>query len=84
MNMKISEKKPEFQNQMTCQLLRSASNWSVGLDKRDENSILKAYYDLIDNSKHYILIENQFFISKSFTDEEYKMGNRGTSSIVNE
>ena len=67
---------------MKCQLLRSASNWSVGLDKKDEQSILKAYYDLIDNSKHYILIENQFFISKSFKDEE--TGNLVTSPILNE
>jgi phospholipase D1/2 len=55
---------------MDCQILRSAGNWSVGLDKKNEVSILNAYYDLIDNAKYYILIENQFFISKSYTDEE--------------
>ena len=66
---------------MKCQILRSASNWSVGLDKTDEHSILNAYYNLIDNAKHYILIENQYFISKSYNDEE--SGNEA-SDIVNE
>ena len=49
------------------QVLRSAGEWSLGL-KTKENSILQAYYNLIENSKHYIYIENQFFISKSFED----------------
>ena len=50
-------------------VLRSSSEWSAGL-KTTENSILKAYYDLINNAEHYIYIENQFFISKSWTQEE--------------
>jgi phospholipase D1/2 len=75
----------KIENKITCQVLRSASNWSVGLDKKDENSILRAYYSLIDNAQHYIMIENQFFISKSFTDEEHEMSSHSTSSsIVNE
>ena len=49
------------------QVLRSVGEWSLGL-KTKENSILEAYYHLIENSKHYIYIENQFFISKSFED----------------
>jgi phospholipase D1/2 len=53
------------------QVLRSASEWSAGI-KKTENSILQAYYDLIYNAKHYIYIENQFFISKAWTDEEMK------------
>ena len=55
----------------TVQAVRSSSDWSAGLKKR-ENSILNAYYDLIQNSEHYIYIENQFFISKSFSEEERK------------
>ena len=57
------------------QVLRSAGEWSLGL-KAKENSILEAYYQLIENSKHYIYIENQFFISKSFEDKEYN-NNKG-------
>ena len=75
-------KKSKKKGNMRCQFLRSASNWSVGLDKKDEKSILKAYYDLIENSKYYIFIENQFFISKSFTDLEYNTGSQGSSSII--
>ena len=41
------------------QVLRSASKWSVGIK---ENSILQGYYKLIDDAKHYLYIENQFFL----------------------
>ena len=27
---------------------------------------------MIDKAKHYIYIENQFFVSKSYTNEEFK------------
>lgn len=45
-----------------CQILRSSDNWSTGI-KSTECSILNAYLDLIQKSKHFIYIENQFFIS---------------------
>uniref|UniRef100_A0A8C6CSB4 Phospholipase n=1 Tax=Moschus moschiferus TaxID=68415 RepID=A0A8C6CSB4_MOSMO len=44
------------------QLLRSAADWSAGI-KYHEDSIHAAYVYVIENSKHYIYIENQFFIS---------------------
>ncbi|ERE92390.1 phospholipase D1 [Cricetulus griseus] len=44
------------------QLLRSAADWSAGI-KHHEESIHSAYINVIENSKHYIYIENQFFIS---------------------
>ncbi|KAL8188021.1 UNVERIFIED_CONTAM: Phospholipase D, partial [Gekko kuhli] len=37
-------------------------DWSAGI-KYHEESIHKAYVSVIENSKHYIYIENQFFIS---------------------
>ncbi|XP_051839136.1 phospholipase D1 [Antechinus flavipes] len=46
----------------TVQLLRSAADWSAGI-KYHEESIHAAYVHVIENSKHYIYIENQFFIS---------------------
>lgn len=47
-----------------CQIVRSASNWSCGLDDElMENSLQYAYIQLIEESKYYIYIENQFFIS---------------------
>lgn len=47
-----------------CQILRSASNWSIGLKASNhENSILNAYMAMILAAEHFIYIENQFFIS---------------------
>ena len=63
------------------QVLRSASEWSAGI-KRTEHSILKGYYELISNAKHYIYIENQFFVSKAWTDEERKQCKHSISDIV--
>nr|XP_057916251.1 phospholipase D1-like [Doryrhamphus excisus] len=44
------------------QILRSASDWSAGI-KYHEESIHNAYVHTIENSQHFIYIENQFFIS---------------------
>ncbi|XP_035980850.1 phospholipase D1 [Fundulus heteroclitus] len=44
------------------QVLRSASDWSAGI-KYHEESIHNAYVHAIENSQHFIYIENQFFIS---------------------
>ncbi|XP_067898888.1 phospholipase D1-like isoform X2 [Heterodontus francisci] len=48
--------------QARVQVLRSADDWSCGI-KYHEESIHNAYIHVIENSKHYIYIENQFFIS---------------------
>jgi phosphatidylserine/phosphatidylglycerophosphate/cardiolipin synthase-like enzyme len=68
----------------TVQVLRSVDDWCTGMDQV-ENSILKAYYRLIENSKHYIFIENQFFVSKSYdkSEEQSEAGKKSISSIVN-
>ena len=49
----------------TCevQMLRSACWWSLGTPERTEHSILNAYIKLIEQSEHFVYIENQFFIS---------------------
>ena len=62
-------KDPSIQMDFKIQALRSVSEWSIG-KKNTEQSILQGYYQLIDNSKHYIYIENQFFISKPYSEEE--------------
>ena len=72
------------ETRMTCQCLRSLCYWSGGLNKT-EKSVLNGYYELIENSKHYIYIENQFFISKSFTDDEWEQrGKKVSNLIINE
>ena len=53
------------------QVLRSSCIWSAGIQKK-ENSILNAYIQLIREAKHYIYIENQFFVSKPFDEEDRK------------
>lgn len=55
----------------SCQVVRSAANWSLGLraDKEYlENSIQVAYVELIKNARYFIYIENQFFISSTAGD----------------
>ena len=49
---------------LNCQLVRSASSWSIGMaPDNTEFSIQIAYLKLIADAKHFIYIENQFFIS---------------------
>ena len=63
------------------QVLRSACKWSAGIGKK-ENSILQGYYHLIDNSKHFLYIENQFFVSRAFSEEERKECHYSLSDVV--
>ena len=53
----------------TCnvQLLRSAGNWSLGLQEH-EQSIQNAYLKLIETSQHFVYIENQFFVTACVVD----------------
>ena len=61
--------------------LRSVCNWSIGKDTT-ERSILQGYYKLIDNAQHYIYIENQFFITKSFSEEERSNSGLNLNKLV--
>ncbi|RAQ43999.1 phospholipase D1 (PLD1) [Aspergillus flavus] len=49
----------------TCevQILRSSSAWSTGTSDLTEHSIMNAYVKLIEESDHFVYIENQFFVS---------------------
>ncbi|CAG7818835.1 unnamed protein product [Allacma fusca] len=49
-------------SKVTAQVVRSVSQWSAGIRMVDD-SLMQAYVDSIENSKHYIYIENQFFIT---------------------
>ncbi|KAK4142077.1 uncharacterized protein C8A04DRAFT_30335 [Dichotomopilus funicola] len=52
----------------TCevQILRSATTWSLGTENT-EHSIQSAYIKMIDNSDHFVYMENQFFITSTET-----------------
>ena len=51
----------------TCevQILRSSCMWSMGTPDRVERSILNAYVKMIQQSDHFVYIENQFFVSST-------------------
>ena len=58
-----------------CQVLRSACSWSLGTrDELKEASIHTAYIEAIANAKHFIYIENQFFISNTANEPACALG----------
>lgn len=62
--IKFHHVKKHYEGKAKCQMLRSASFWSLGLKSENfENSIYIAYLALITNAESFIYIENQFFIS---------------------
>ncbi len=65
-----------------CQVLRSASTWSMGFaEDVVECSIYTAYIHLIEESEHYIYIENQFFISR-YGEYECPVKNRYPQTVT--
>ncbi|KAK3331901.1 hypothetical protein B0T19DRAFT_414182 [Cercophora scortea] len=66
----------------TCevQILRSASTWSLGVEDT-EHSIQSAYVKMIEDSEHFVYIENQFFITSTETMNN-KMVNRIGDALV--
>ncbi|KAF7725701.1 Phospholipase D1 [Apophysomyces ossiformis] len=64
----------------TCrvQLMRSSSQWSSGIER--EHSIYNAYMECITQAKHFIYIENQFFISA--TDQDKILRNKIAQAMV--
>ncbi|KAI8052677.1 hypothetical protein BDF21DRAFT_441216 [Thamnidium elegans] len=56
-----------FKGTCRVQILRSSAQWSSGIER--EHSIYNAYMECISKSKHYIYIENQFFISATTQDK---------------
>ncbi|KAI9485673.1 MAG: hypothetical protein EXX96DRAFT_494975 [Benjaminiella poitrasii] len=56
-----------FKGTCRVQLLRSSAQWSSGIER--EHSIYNAYMECITKSKHFIYIENQFFISATTQDK---------------
>ncbi|XP_016418985.1 phospholipase D1-like [Sinocyclocheilus rhinocerous] len=67
--------------QANVQLLRSVCQWSIGT-KVHEESIHLAYVSAIQNSKHFIYIENQFFISCADKSIHNSIGDALTERIL--
>ncbi|KAG9231487.1 hypothetical protein BJ875DRAFT_516928 [Amylocarpus encephaloides] len=64
---------------ISVQLVRSCTKWSGGVPL--EHSIQNAYIDVIRNSKHFVYIENQFFITAT-GDEQSPIKNRIGAALV--
>ncbi|KAI9671919.1 MAG: Phospholipase D1 [Caeruleum heppii] len=49
----------------TCevQILRSCAAWSMGTPDTTEHSIMNAYIKMIEQSDHFVYVENQFFVT---------------------
>lgn len=64
---------------MSCQIVRSCTKWSHGVPT--EHSIADAYINVIRNSRHYVYIENQFFITAT-SDAQRPVRNKIGAAIV--
>jgi phospholipase D1/2 len=64
---------------MPCQIVRSCSKWSHGT--ATEHSIQDAYIKIIQESQHFVYIENQFFITAT-GDEQKPVKNQVGKAIV--
>ncbi|CAE7033193.1 hypothetical protein PTNB73_04902 [Pyrenophora teres f. teres] len=63
-----------------CQIARSAAKWSHNV-VNTEHSIQNAYCEVIRNSKHFVYIENQFFITAT-GDQQKPIKNKIGAAIV--
>jgi len=63
-----------------CQIARSSAKWSHNL-VTTEHSIQNAYCEIIKNSKHFIYIENQFFITAT-GDQQKPIKNKIGAAMV--
>ncbi|CAO3590887.1 unnamed protein product [Absidia cylindrospora] len=57
----------KFKGTCRTQILRSSAEWSSGIER--EHSIYNAYMECISKAKHYVYIENQFFVSSTTYDK---------------
>ncbi|KAI8943098.1 hypothetical protein NX059_001129 [Plenodomus lindquistii] len=62
-----------------CQIARSSAKWSHNIST--EHSIQNAYCEIIRNSKHFIYIENQFFITAT-GDQQKPIKNKIGEAMV--
>ena len=62
-----------------CQIVRSCTKWSHGVPT--EHSVANAYISIIENSRHFVYIENQFFIT-ACTDAQKPVKNKIGAAIV--
>ncbi|KAI8143329.1 hypothetical protein BJV82DRAFT_612344 [Fennellomyces sp. T-0311] len=77
-----SEDERKFRGTCKVQVLRSSAHWSSGIER--EHSIYNAYMECITKAKHFIYIENQFFITTADpTSDKRLIKNKIGQAIVN-
>lgn len=64
---------------ISCQIVRSCTKWSHGVPT--QHSIADAYIQIIQNSQHFVYIENQFFITAT-SNEQKPVKNKIGAAIV--
>ena len=64
---------------IACQVVRSCTKWSHGVPT--EHSVANAYISVIENSRHFVYIENQFFITAT-SDAQNPVKNKVGAAIV--
>ena len=64
---------------ISCQIVRSCTKWSHGVPT--EHSVANAYISIIENSSHFVYVENQFFIT-ACTDAQKPVKNKIGAAIV--
>ena len=64
---------------ISCQIVRSCTQWSHGV--AIQHSVANAYISVIQNSQHFVYIENQFFITAT-SDEQKPVRNKIGAAIV--
>ncbi|CRK25957.1 hypothetical protein BN1723_003311, partial [Verticillium longisporum] len=75
-----SSERPHRENELAnIQLTRSCTKWSAG--HATEHSIANAYIDAITNARHFVYIENQFFITAT-CDEQRPVSNKIGRAMV--
>ncbi|KAL9946685.1 hypothetical protein D7B24_007962 [Verticillium nonalfalfae] len=75
-----TSKRPHRENEpANIQLTRSCTKWSAG--HATEHSIANAYIDAITNARHFVYIENQFFITAT-CDEQRPVSNKIGRAMV--
>lgn len=57
----LASKNLDNRGSVKAQIIRSSSDWSSGI--LNDQSIQNAYCEIIRNAKHYVYLENQFFIT---------------------
>lgn len=67
------------QTGIPCQIVRSCTKWSHGV--KTEHSIANAYISVIRESRHFVYIENQFFITAT-SDAQKPVKNKIGAAIV--